>query len=114
MKKIAIVVMMLAVVCSSVFAKPKKAKKAKKAAKGAATYQDYVAEIDPSTGKVWDFGGMEVTIYDYWSNPDAPANSKTEEDQRAFRAWLEQTYNYKCVQRDLAGWADHPKEITSR
>ena len=56
MKKVAIIVMMLAVVCSSVFAKPKKAKKAKKAAKGAATYQDYVAEIDPSTGKVWDFG----------------------------------------------------------
>ena len=86
---------------------------ASKAAKNAPSYQGYTAEIDPSTGKVWDFGGMEVTIYDYWSNPDAPASSKTEEDQRAFRAWLEETYNYKCVQRDLAGWADHPKEITN-
>ncbi len=86
---------------------------AKKAAKNAPTYQTYTAEINPETGKVWDFEGMEVTIYDYWSDPTRPASSKTEEDSRAFRAWLEETYNYKCVQKDLAGWSNHPSEINN-
>lgn len=78
-----------------------------------ATYKGYSAEIDPATGKVYDFGGMEVTIYDWWSNPDAPAASKQQEDQMAFRAWLEQTYNFKCVQKDLAGWTNHPEEVAN-
>ena len=47
--------------------------KGKKAAQNVPEYKGIKAEIDPSTGKVYDFGGMEVTLYDWWSNPDAPA-----------------------------------------
>lgn len=78
-----------------------------------AVYKGYSAEIDPETRKVYDFGGMEVTVYDWWSNPDAPAGSKQEEDSRAFRAWMEKTYNYKVVQKDLAGWTNHPTEVAN-
>lgn len=87
--------------------------KGAKGAKNVPTYQGVKAEIDPATGKVYDFGGMEVTIYDWWTNPDAPASSKTEEDVRAYRQWLMDTYNFKAVQKDLAGWSDHPKEVAN-
>ena len=87
--------------------------KGKKTAKNVPEYKGIKAEIDPSTGKVYDFGGMEVTLYDWWSNPDAPANSKSEEDQRAFRQWLQDTYNFKAVQKALSTWDDHPKDVAN-
>ena len=90
-----------------------KKEEAKQAEAPLPSYMGVTAEIDPATGKVYDFGGMEVTIYDWWTDPNAAASSKSEEDLRAWRKWLMDTYNFKAVQKDLAGWQDHPKEVAN-
>ncbi len=75
-------------------------------------YSKLKVEKDPATKKAYDFGGMEVTIYDWWSNPDALPASKSQEDQANYRKYLEETYNFKLVQKDLqAGWGGHPAEV---
>ena len=75
-------------------------------------YSKLKVEKDPATKKTYDFGGMEVTIYDWWSNPDALPASKSQEDQANYRKYLEETYNFKLIQKDLqAGWGGHPAEV---
>ncbi len=110
----------VALLCAtSLFAAPKKAAKSTKAkssssAKVTATsYQNYKAEKDPATGKIYDFGGMTVYFYDWWSNPDAQPTDKQQEDQKAFRDWLQKTYNFKVIQSDLAGWEQNPTEVAN-
>ena len=69
---------------------------------------------DPKTKKPYDFGGMAVTKYDWWSNPDAPAASKAEEDQRAYRKYIMETYNFTYVEDNLgSGWDAYPAEVAN-
>lgn len=84
-----------------------------KGGSGKDTYMGVKAQKDPSTKKIYDFGGLEVTIYDWWSNPDAEPSTKQQEDQANYRKWLEDTYNFKAKQSDLAGWAEYPAEVAN-
>ena len=113
MKKIALLAM--SAMCVLALAGCNKSKGPSAAALKAAENGDYsklpVAK-DPATKKAYDFGGMAVTIYDWWSNPDALPASKSQEDQANYRKYLEETYNFKLVQKDLqAGWGGHPAEV---
>lgn len=111
MKKIIAGVLVALTATALVSAKPKAKKKSTKVTK--TEYQGVKAQKDPATGKIYDFGGLEVTVYDWWSNPDAPAVSKQQEDEKAFRQWMMDTYNFKVVQTNLAGWAEHPTEVAN-
>lgn len=111
MKKIIAGVLVALTATALVSAKPKAKKKSTKVAK--TEYQGVKAQKDPATGKIYDFGGLEVTVYDWWSNPDAPAVSKQQEDEKAFRQWMMDTYNFKVVQTNLAGWGEHPTEVAN-
>lgn len=106
----------VALLCvTSLFAAPKKAAKSTKssAKTSADTYQGYKAEKDPKTGKIYDFGGMTVYYYDWWTNKDAAPASKQQEDEKAFREWCEKTYNFKVIKTDLAGWDQNPTEVAN-
>ena len=61
--------------------------------------------IDPTTGEKFDLGGMEIIIADWWSPevPDAPTTDFGEA-QLEYREWLQETYNFKMVQKTYAGW----------
>ena len=111
MKKIIAGVLVALTATALVSAKPKAKKKSTKVTK--TEYQGVKAQKDPATGKIYDFGGLEVTVYDWWSNPDAPAVSKQQEDEKAFRQWMMDTYNFKVVQTNLAGWGEHPTEVAN-
>ena len=93
----------------------KKSASSKKALEAAANgdYSKLKVEKNPSTKKAYDFGGLEVVLYDYWTgpNPATPAN-KAEEDQAAYRAYLEETYNFKCKQIG-GGWNEHPTDVAN-
>ena len=113
MKKIFATVIAIALVASlPMFAATKKTS-TKKSTK-ATNYSKLVkTQKDPATKKAYDFKGLEVVIYDWWSGDGTPQN-KQQEDQAAFRKYLEDTYKFKCSQKNLnAGWSDHPAEVAN-
>lgn len=60
--------------------------------------------IDPVTGQPFDLGGMEIIIADWWTGePEAP-KTNFQAAQREYQEWLQETYNFKMVQKNYAGW----------
>lgn len=115
MKKIAIVALS-AVLVLALTGCSKNNGGSSKAAREAAANGDYSklkVQKDPSTKKAYDFGGIDVVIFDYWSGsePAAPVN-KQQEDQAAYRAYLEETYNFTCKQIG-DGWGEHPTNVAN-
>ncbi len=62
------------------------------------TVEDEVGQytvLTDADGNVYDLGGMEIQIRDWWSgDPVAPSN-EYEEARDAYREWLQETYNFK-------------------
>lgn len=51
--------------------------------------------IDPSTGKLFDLGGMEIIIRDWWYIEESAELMNDYEEARAdYREWLQDTYNF--------------------
>lgn len=113
MKKISKIMLALTAVCTFTVVGCNKSEGASAGGSSAKEYQGVKAQKDPATKKIYDFGGMEVYVYDWWSNPDAQPASKQQEDEKAFRQWMMDTYNFKLVQSDLAGWNEHPNEVAN-
>ncbi|MBR5402531.1 MAG: hypothetical protein IK102_12075 [Treponema sp.] len=114
MKKIAIVALSAVLVLA--LAGCDKKGGSSKAALAAAANGDYSklkVQKDPSTKKAYDFGGIDVVIFDYWTGPEpaAPTN-KAQEDQAAYRQYLMDTYNFTCKQIG-DGWGEHPTEVAN-
>ena len=53
-------------------------------------------------GNVIDLGGMEITVCDWWSSDwhDDEPTTAAGEATYDYRTWLEETYNFKIVQRN--------------
>lgn len=65
-------------------------------------------------GNVYDLGGMEIIIRDWWTDPDAPKVDQGEyaEAQDDWREWIQETYNFKITQKAISGWGDVPKDFS--
>lgn len=85
----------------------------KKSKKKSDPYAKVEKHKDPKTKKVYNFKGMSVTIGDWWTNPDAPLASKQQEDTKAFRDWMSETYNMSCIQKAVSGWDSNPQFVTN-
>ncbi len=105
MLAVAAVLMITAVGCSK--------KEASAGGSSAKSLSKLKAQKDPATKKVYDFEGMEVIYGDWWSDPEAPAASKQQEDERAFRQWVMDTYNVKVTQMAVAGWGSNPQFVSN-
>lgn len=70
--------------------------------------------IDPATGAPYDFGGMEVWVYDYWSNPEgtrAEATNTMTQDTYDYQDWLMETYNFTLKQAGASDWNGNPEAL---
>lgn len=65
---------------------------------------------DPSTGKPYDFGGMEIVIADWWSDPTKKADSEKEQSQQKYEKWVRDTYNVNIYRQKVSDWTDYVKE----
>ncbi len=79
-------------------------------------------EVSPYTilkdkdGNVYDFGGIEVDMLDWWSPVDgsvAAPNSAYEEAVQEYHAWLQETYNFTFKQMKAYEWGDAPAFLSS-
>lgn len=85
-----------------------------------ARQQDFLAseipagypELRDQNGNLYDLGGMEIVIRDWWS-PDTPATplNEYEEAQQEYREWIQETYNFKIKRKAISGWGDTPQDF---
>ena len=97
----------LILLSSSVYAAPKKSKK------NSDIYKKLEKQKNPATKKVWNFKGMDIVVGDYWSDPDRPPVSQKQEDEFAFKAWVQDTYNFTMVAKNIGGWGSHPQTVAN-
>ena len=62
-----------------------------------------------------DFGGVDVTIYDYWSGEGARKEDPTEEEalQYTYRDWINATYNVNLQQKQGGDWGSNATEMSN-
>ena len=80
-------------------------------------FKSYKVQIDPKTGKPYDFGGMKIRLADYWSPANGVSgektNSQSEEDTKKFRQFLCNTYNMDFDQIGIGNWDTHPQSVSN-
>ena len=70
--------------------------------------------IDPTTGAPYDFGGMEIWIYNWWSPADGSrqeANNTFTEDTYEYQDWLMETYNFTMKEAAISDWTGNPEAL---
>ncbi|MBO4297808.1 MAG: extracellular solute-binding protein [Clostridia bacterium] len=70
--------------------------------------------IDPLTGAPYDFGGIEIWVYDWWSPSDGARQEATNtftEDTYEYQDWLMETYNFTLKQAAASDWNGNPEAL---
>ncbi len=75
-------------------------------------------EVSPYTvltdenGEVYDLGGMEIIIRNWWS-PEEPAEPTNdyEEARDEYREWIQETYNFKIRELAISDWGSAPQDF---
>lgn len=69
----------------------------------------YTVKIDPATGEAYDLGGREFTLYTWFPMNDPDTDFC---DARAeYRAWAEETYNYKMSVDSTGDWGGNFQKL---
>ena len=71
--------------------------------------------ITDADGNPIDLGGIEITIRDWWTNPDdlLPENAKNDFDEEVanYRVWAQEKYNFKMTQTAISDWGSTPTDF---
>lgn len=80
-----------------------------------------VAEPDPvekytvltdENGNVYDLGGMEIVIRNWWSPEErAEAQNEFEEAKYEYYDWIQETYNFKIKELAISDWGSAPQDF---
>lgn len=68
--------------------------------------------LKDADGNVYDLGGMEIIVRDWWSPEEAAApQNDYEEAQLAYREWAQETYNFKIRAVAISDWGSAPADF---
>ena len=62
-------------------------------------------------GNVYDLGGIEVVIRDWWSSGERTVNSAYDEARIEYLEWAEETYNFTIKETLISGWGSMPQDF---
>ncbi len=71
--------------------------------------------LKDENGNVYDLGGMEIVIRDWWTawppTDDDVAKTEYDEAKEEYLDWIQTTYNFKIHQEKLDEWGDTPQKF---
>ena len=72
------------------------------------------ALLKDNTGKVYNLGGMEIVIGDWWSSGEEedPSNAY-EEARQDYIDWIQKTYNFTIKTVAISTWGDMPEDFVN-
>lgn len=68
--------------------------------------------LTDADGNVYDLGGMEIIIRDWWSSGEEAEPTDAYEEARAeYREWVQDTYNFTIKQVAISDWGSTPEDF---
>lgn len=68
--------------------------------------------LKDADGNVYDLGGMEIVIRDWWSDGEVhEATNDYEEARNDYREWIQETYNFKIKELAISDWGSAPADF---
>ncbi len=67
--------------------------------------------LKDENGNVYDLGGMEIIVRDWWSTDPEPPKNDYEEARDEYHEWLQETYNFTLKQTQISDWASTPQDF---
>ena len=73
---------------------------------------DKYTVLKDANGKVYDLGGMEITIRD-WFSSDERAEAQTDYDEARYEYldWVQETYNFKMHTVTMGDWGSGAQDF---
>ena len=66
--------------------------------------------LTDENGNVYDLGGIEVQIRDWWHTDQEP-DTLFEEEQEAYREWAQETYNFTVKEVAMGDWGTNHEDF---
>lgn len=76
--------------------------------------EDGLTPLTDADGNVYDLGGVEIIIGDWWSSDEEAEPTNDYEEARAeYKDWIEETYNFTIKQVAISTWGDMPEDFVN-
>ena len=69
--------------------------------------------LTDENGNVYDLGGMEIIIRDWWTGEPAEPSNDYEEAREEYREWIQSTYNFTIKQTAISDWGSTPEDFVN-
>lgn len=71
--------------------------------------------LTDENGEVYDLGGMEVVLRDWYTDPDSvdEDTSAYDEAKEEYLEWIQKTYNFTFVQKQISDWGSTPEDFVN-
>lgn len=62
-------------------------------------------------GNIYDLGGMEIIVRNWWGSTTADPNSEYEMARQEYLDWAEETYNFTLKEMAISDWGSAPQDF---